>query len=279
VNPADPEDRTVASAEYVLGTLSGAEREAFLAQLARDPALQSEVGYWQDRLLGLAARVAPVEPSREVWDRVEAALQLENPATRHSVHQDANTAAASAAAGAGASTTTTSTTAAPSRTATGSKARQSGATTSTSFWNRLGFWRGFSGLAFAASLLLASLLVLRQPAPTGTQYVAVLQSPDKQQAGWLVQATESGPVRLVALADPGSIPPGRSWEFWTKGKDAAAPTSLGLVRPGSAVEIPRSRLPELGDEQLFEITLEPEAGSPTGRPTGPILYVGKARRA
>ena len=27
--------------------------------------------------------------------------------------------------------------------------------------------------------------------------------------------------------------------------------------------------------QLFEITLEPENGSPTGRPTGPILYVGR----
>ena len=146
------------------------------------------------------------------------------------------------------------------------------------FWNRVGFWRGFSGLAFAASLVLASLLVLRQPVLPGTQYVAVLQSPDRQ-AGWLVQAADSGPVRLLPLVEPGNVPPGKSWQFWTKGKDAAAPTSLGLLQPGGVLEIPRSRLPELGDEQLFEITLEPEAGSPTGRPTGPILFVGRARRA
>jgi anti-sigma-K factor RskA len=31
--------------------------------------------------------------------------------------------------------------------------------------------------------------------------------------------------------------------------------------------------------QLFEITLEPEGGSPNGRPTGPILFKGNAARA
>jgi anti-sigma-K factor RskA len=33
-------------------------------------------------------------------------------------------------------------------------------------------------------------------------------------------------------------------------------------------------LPGPGPDQLFEITLEPRTGSPTGRPTGPILYKG-----
>jgi anti-sigma-K factor RskA len=35
-----------------------------------------------------------------------------------------------------------------------------------------------------------------------------------------------------------------------------------------------SRLPALGPQQLFEITLEPDGGSPIDRPTGPILFVG-----
>jgi hypothetical protein len=33
-------------------------------------------------------------------------------------------------------------------------------------------------------------------------------------------------------------------------------------------------LPPPGPDQLFEITLEPAAGSPTGRPTGPVLFKG-----
>ncbi len=35
-----------------------------------------------------------------------------------------------------------------------------------------------------------------------------------------------------------------------------------------------SNLPSTGPNQLFEITLEPKTGSPTGRPTGPILMKG-----
>ena len=76
------------------------------------------------------------------------------------------------------------------------------------------------------------------------------------------------------MGDVGSVPAGRAWQFWTKPEGAAGPTSLGLVRAGQTLEVPVQRLPAVGARQLFEITLEPEAGSPTGRPTGPILYVG-----
>ena len=38
-----------------------------------------------------------------------------------------------------------------------------------------------------------------------------------------------------------------------------------------------ARLPEPKAGQLYEITLEPAPGSPTGRPTGPILVTGFAR--
>jgi anti-sigma-K factor RskA len=38
-------------------------------------------------------------------------------------------------------------------------------------------------------------------------------------------------------------------------------------------------LPDTVADQLFEITLEPEGGSPIGRPTGPILFKGNAARA
>jgi anti-sigma-K factor RskA len=35
----------------------------------------------------------------------------------------------------------------------------------------------------------------------------------------------------------------------------------------------------LGTDQLFEITLEPRSGSPTGRPTGPIIAKGLTARS
>ena len=36
-----------------------------------------------------------------------------------------------------------------------------------------------------------------------------------------------------------------------------------------------ARLPTLEAQQLFELTLEPEGGSPLDRPTGPVLFLGR----
>ena len=38
-------------------------------------------------------------------------------------------------------------------------------------------------------------------------------------------------------------------------------------------------LPAPRPDQLFEITLEPATGSPTGRPTGPVLFKGNTALA
>lgn len=48
------------------------------------------------------------------------------------------------------------------------------------------------------------------------------------------------------------------------------------MRPGEPRRVAIDRLPPPRANQLFEIMLEPYDGSPTGRPTGPILYVGRA---
>jgi anti-sigma-K factor RskA len=50
---------------------------------------------------------------------------------------------------------------------------------------------------------------------------------------------------------------------------------LGLVKAGQTYVVPVSRLPGLGSKQLFELTLEPAGGSTIGRPTGPVLFVGR----
>ncbi|MDQ7733056.1 hypothetical protein QT231_10130 [Halomonas sp. SpR1] len=52
--------------------------------------------------------------------------------------------------------------------------------------------------------------------------------------------------------------------------------SLGLVEPGQPIRIRLDQLSPLEDNQLFELTLEDEAGSVTGLPTGPIEFIGRA---
>ena len=143
------------------------------------------------------------------------------------------------------------------------------------WWQRLTLWQGVSALALAASVWMAVLLVGRSPEPVGARYLAVLQSPTDRSTGWIVEVQAGGQVRLLPMADTGAVPAGRSLQFWTKLQGAAGPTSLGLVKAGQSVSLPVSRLPGVEPQQLFEITLEPENGSPLDRPTGPILYVGR----
>ena len=245
MNLDQADDRSVAAGEYVLGTLQAQDRADFDKVLAVDPALQAEVYAWQDRLVGLAQRVDAVEPDPRWWSQIEARLL---PANATAPLPAAATAAATVRL-------------APSA--------------NDPHWRPLRLWQTVSGLAVAASLLLATLLVTRMPAGTEpARYLAVLQAPDKS-AGWVVEASVGGRLRLVPIGTSAAVPAGKALQFWTKAKSATGPTSLGLIRPGEVTDLPATRLPTLEAEQLFELTLEPEGGSPIGRPTGPVLFIGR----
>ena len=237
MNLDDPEDRDVAAAEFVTGTLAGDDRARFEATLATDADLQRAVYAWQDRLVDLARLAPPVEPAPTLWRRIDERLvaAVPTPASR-------------------------------------------GATTAANepLWNRLVTWRAATGAAIAASLVLA-VVAFRggsNAVEPADRYLAVLQSPAGKDTGWIVEATAGTGVKLVPVGPAIPPPPGKSLQFWTKPDGANGPTSLGLVRPGEVVVVPLARLPALGERQLFEVTLEPEGGSPIGKPTGPVLYVG-----
>lgn len=243
-----PDEHDVTAGEYVLGTLDAAARAAFERELAADPTLQASVYAWQDRLLSLAGRVAPVVPAAGSWEALEARL----PAVPIAAQPESASLAAN-----------------------------------DPLWRRLRRWQAASALSLAASVLLATVLVMRVPsvAPVdtvqtvsaGTRFVAVLEAQDKS-TGWLVEATAGGALRLIPVANTAPVPAGKTLQFWTKADGAAGPTSLGLVRAGQALELPASSLPTLEAHQLFELTLEPENGSPIGRPTGPVVYIGRTVR-
>ncbi len=245
--PATPE-RDLAAGEYVLGTLTEAEREAFERDLHDDDALQAAVYEWQDRLVPLSARVPPRTPSPLLWGRIEASV----------------------ASASGSAHTLSDTRAAARRPAP-----------RTPWWQRLGWWQGLSGLAALATLVLSVLLLQRLPPESaGARYLAVLQAPQGGATGWVVELQAGGQMRLLPAGEGAAapVPPGRALQFWTKAEDAPGPTSLGLVQAGQPLVLPASRLPAVGPRQLFEITLEPEGGSPYDRPSGPILYVGRTIR-
>jgi anti-sigma-K factor RskA len=68
------EDRDARIAEYALGTLTGDDRAAFEAELARDEGLRRAVAVWSERLQPLADSVPPVAPPLALRDRVLARI-------------------------------------------------------------------------------------------------------------------------------------------------------------------------------------------------------------
>src|SRR5262249_58453557 len=69
-----PHDGNLVAAEYVLGVLGAAERREVERRLAQEPALASEVAFWDERFTGLTDMVAPVAPPEATWSRIETAI-------------------------------------------------------------------------------------------------------------------------------------------------------------------------------------------------------------
>lgn len=162
-----------------------------------------------------------------------------------------------------------------------SPAGVAGPAASDAVWRRLRRWQWVGGCALAASVVLATMLCLAMLAPLAeapARYLAVLQAPDDRSTGWIVEVIRGERVRLIPVGATSPVPAGKALQFWTKADGAAAPTSLGLVGAGRITELPATVLPAIGEKQLFELTLEPEAGSPIGRPTGPVLFLGRTVR-
>ncbi|MEO1830539.1 MAG: anti-sigma factor [Pseudomonas sp.] len=143
------------------------------------------------------------------------------------------------------------------------------------WWNSLGLWR-LTSAGLALLVLLSWLPGVLRDAPTGASYTAVLQVPgESARPGWVVNVDGDGTLTLDALVAD-QIPPDRSVQFWTLVNPKDRPRSLGLIEPGKAVTLSAEQIGAVQAGQLFELTLEPKGGSPLDRPTGPVLYIGRA---
>lgn len=242
--PTSPDERDVLAGEYVLGLLD-AGLAAEVERAAQDDAdLARRITFWEQRLAPATASVAPLPGDAGLWNRIAGSL-----------HRGAGGPLAAVPA-------------LPRRTR---RVRDA--------WGSVRLWRAVAAVATAAALALA-ILPPRPPPESATRFFALLQGRDASGAetgpGWLIQVARDGTVRSLPLTEvePGS---GQALQLWTLWDQARGPVSLGVLPPGGAVRLSPERLDVIASGQLFEITLEPAAGSPTGRPTGRILFIGRAR--
>lgn len=146
------------------------------------------------------------------------------------------------------------------------------------WWSRLGVWRGLTAASFVVAVALGVAELARTPAQLGAPIVVVLAGADAKPALIATASREDHFLTLKPVANAAPAP-GRVFELWAL-PQGGTPKSLGVIPTGRIVTVPLSAR---ADESLTNIpalavSLEPPGGSPTGQPTGPVLYSGSIER-
>lgn len=138
-------------------------------------------------------------------------------------------------------------------------------------WRSVQLWRAATAAAALAAACAGFLLITR---PEPTAMTAALAPAGTTGAMFLARVMSDGSLMVRPLATA-QVDPGKDMELWAlPDAKGAKPISLGVL-PAIGRTVPAGKLPA-GATQLA-VSLEPEHGSPTGAPTGPILYVGTLR--
>ncbi len=241
-----PQLRDSLAAQYALGSLRGLARRRFERLMQSDAGLEAAAAYWQSRLNGLVEALPPVEPPPHVWDAIERAI-------------DPPIAPMIAA-----------TPAFADRTVVPLRGRMM-----TRPSRGIAFWRGAALAATAAAAMLAIYIGVRQPAATVAEPIAVLND-ESGQAAFVVESGRDTRLLAVTQIAGAAAAPGKSYQLWLLPRGGAKPRPLGLMPQEGRVVLTLTSddAGALPAAVGVAISLEPEGGSPTGLPTGPVLFKG-----
>jgi anti-sigma-K factor RskA len=104
------------------------------------------------------------------------------------------------------------------------------------------------------------------------RYRATLLTADAQPALKVEAHADYLQVEPLTLA---AVDADRSLELWAIPADGK-PISLGVIPAGGKGKVELSEVQKalIGKPIALAVSLEPKGGSPTGQPTGPVLYQG-----
>jgi len=223
-----------AAAELALGVLDGAERGAALRRMIAEPAFAREVERWRDHFAMLFAGVADVAAPAGLFEQVEARID-----------------------------------------------GRAGPQRRVNPWKPTAIAASLAALAMTAVALrpveappvAPAPIVATAPMPTTTPpMIAAMALTDTNASQPALYDADAG---MVKMPGPMPIPEGRSAQLWVIEGDQA-PRPLGTFRatgPGSYVAEAKIGAVITPGTKLT-ITLEPLGGSPTGKPTGPVIASG-----
>lgn len=230
------------AARYVLGTMRGRARQRFERLLRERPDVAAQVTAWERRLEALdpPAGATPAPPAR-VWHRIVDRLghAPDELASRRQRPRAARPSAFTALAAGIAALLLVG-----------------------------GTW-------FVAQQQLPPTQVLERSAA----YVSVIADADGADI-WLVQVYDDPAQLRVRVTSAPAPLADRVYELWML-PDDGAPVSLGLLPSFGALrtQVSPAALDALARSANLAVSTEPPGGSPTGQPTGEVVFVAPLARA
>ncbi|MEH2471428.1 anti-sigma-K factor RskA [Nitrobacteraceae bacterium AZCC 2161] len=282
------EDHIALAAEYALGTLDAEERVQVEAMMSVDKDFAAVVETWERKLGVLNQMVGLVEPRPEVWENIKAAIGLSG-AQEALVLPDAPQPVQPVVA--------------PVVANDNSDTPIAESANVLAFSQQAKRWRNVAtGMTAIAAALVAMIAVqayrpellpgglrpkatqqvvqvqppaLPAAATTPAQYVALLQTDGSSPA--FILTVDTGTKNFTVRKVGATPQPGKSYELWIVSDKLQRPRSLGVI--GGNDFTTRTALaaydPDTVNQATYAVTVEPEGGSPTGAPTGSIVFTGK----
>ncbi|WP_158318727.1 anti-sigma factor domain-containing protein [Advenella mimigardefordensis] len=240
-----PHQATEKMGEYVLGGLSENE-EKLVYKLMNDDAGVSRIALlWEAQFTHLLSQLPAQVASSRVWEKIKTAAFAKAPV------------AVAPIADAGDEDSTEQ----PYVSGVKSTLRR--------FWYMLPLWR-----ALALILAVAAFTFWYTGTPPADQprKVAVLDSSmSNAQTGWVVRFNAAGDAQFSPVVRQ-TVSDGLVLQAWKRSN--GTDTALGLIRDSKAFVLNAERVGQIAAGDQLLISLEPEGGSRSDRPSGSILYKG-----
>jgi anti-sigma-K factor RskA len=233
----NPELYEMLAGEYVLGTMSNRVRRRFVQLMEERRYVQEAVEAWEKRFYPLAGRLESLRPPHRVWLGIRDEIRF------HHHGQELG------------------------------KAQLHGP------WRKLMIWRSWAVFAtiLCAVLLGYDWLNRSEIPPEMPSYVAVLEG-NSQTPMLVATAIQQPTMRMVVkVMDESIFHPDEDLQLWCSIQGSDQILSMGVVRRDGQTVLPlnQAEWDMVNEFTSLAVSAEPKGGSPTGRPTGPIMYRGK----
>ena len=159
--------------------------------------------------------------------------------------------------------------------------RIAGAARGASSRTGLAFWRGLAVTSTAFVLILGAFIGVA-PRPEPPMAMVAVMNDDRGQPALVVswpsmKAMHDPYIRVKVVQEHPVMAPGTAWEMWMLPGDKDAPVSMGLITTDAdqTMKLRPALAHRMEGAWGVAMSIEPKGGSPTGAPTGPVIFKGQ----